>query len=213
MFCFFYPFIFFSFFFFFSPHSAFFLFLRWRRIKQEQASLFLLAQHSLQWWEQAAYNSEGFGMHTDKSWPILIQLGGFTEWRAPIWVKRTPFWSCSPFQLFMTFIAFLTCLVSLNSSHFPFQVTSYNGAASVALCTVLLLLLRVENGQDCFIKDSLKAFLCEGWTLQVALCSNLKKERESVSTHCYWRGRETLLQHPSVWILSWPSESGLRSSV
>lgn len=79
-----------------------------------------------------------------------------------IWVRRTPFWSCSPLQLHVTFIAFLTCLVSLNSSRFSFRATSHKGAAAVALCTTLLLLLGVENGQDCLIKDSLKAFLREG---------------------------------------------------
>lgn len=79
-----------------------------------------------------------------------------------IWVRRTLFWSCSPFQLHVTFIAFLTCLVSLNSSHFSFQVTSHKGAAAVALRTTLLLFLGVENGHDCFIKDSLKTFLREG---------------------------------------------------
>lgn len=113
-------------------------------------------------------------------WPSVIQLGGFTEWRAPILVKRTPFWSCSPFQLHVTFIAFLTCLFSLNSSHFPFQGASQNGAAAVAFCTTLLLLLGMENGQDCFIEDSLKAFLCERWALQVALCSDLLSQLHSV---------------------------------
>lgn len=120
-----------------------------------------MAQRSPQQWEQAAYGSGGLGKHIDMRWPSVIQLGGFTEWRAPLFVKRTLFWSCSPFQLHVTFIAFLTCLVSLNSSHFSFQVASQNGAAAVALCTTLLLLLGMENGQDCFIEDSLKAFLCE----------------------------------------------------
>jgi len=79
-----------------------------------------------------------------------------------IWVRRTPFWSRSPFQLHVTFIAFLTCLVSLNSSRLSSRVTSHKGAAAVALCTTLLLLLGVEDGQDCFVEDSLKAFLREG---------------------------------------------------
>lgn len=78
-----------------------------------------------------------------------------------IWVRRTLFWSCSPFQLCVTFIAFLTCLVSLNSAGSASQGTSHKGAAPVALCTALLLLLGVENGHDCLIKNSLKAFLCE----------------------------------------------------
>lgn len=90
---------------------------------------------------------------------------GDTAWRfhrtesSYIWVRRTLFWSCSPFQLHVTFIAFLTCLVSLNSARSAPQETSHKGAASVALCTALLLLLGVENGHDCLVKDSLKAFL------------------------------------------------------
>lgn len=47
--------------------------------------------------------------------------------------------------------------------------------------TALLLLLGVENGHDCLIKDSLKAFLGECWALQVALGSNLKGKRENES--------------------------------
>lgn len=61
-------------------------------------------------------------------------------------------------------------------------MTSHKGAATVALCTTLLLLLGVENGQDRFIEDSLKAFLREGWAFQIALCSDLKEKRENVST-------------------------------
>lgn len=78
-----------------------------------------------------------------------------------IWVRRTLFWSCSPFQLHVTFIAFLTCLVSLSSAGSASQGTSHEGAASVALCTALLLLLGVEDGHDGLVKDSLKALLCE----------------------------------------------------
>lgn len=89
---------------------------------------------------------------------------GDTAWRTEsswIWVGRTLFWSCSPFQLRVTFVAFPTCLVSLNSAGSASQGMSHKGAASVALRTALLLLLGVENGHDCLVKDSLKALLCE----------------------------------------------------
>lgn len=36
-------------------------------------------------------SSGGLGKHRDRSWPRVIQLGGFPEWRAPFLGKKDPF--------------------------------------------------------------------------------------------------------------------------
>lgn len=80
-----------------------------------------------------------------------------------------------------------------------FRSSSYNSTAAAALRAWFLLLLGIEYGEYCFVKDGLQAFLSQGWALQVALGADLEriKNRETNRPERRW-------QENNLWVITPP---------